>query len=55
MTSANKNKKPTVIICNTVKGKGVSFAEGEPIWHYRSLDESLHKQAKKDIMEGVFS
>ncbi len=28
-------KKPTVVIANTVKGKGVSFMENEPIWHYR--------------------
>lgn len=27
--------KPTVVIANTVKGKGVSFMENIPIWHYR--------------------
>lgn len=27
--------KPSIIIANTIKGKGVSFMEGEPIWHYR--------------------
>lgn len=27
--------KPTVVIANTVKGKGVSFMENVPIWHYR--------------------
>lgn len=30
-----ENKKPTVIVANTIKGKGVSFMEGVPIWHYR--------------------
>ena len=25
--------KPTVIISNTIKGKGVSFMEGVPSWH----------------------
>ncbi|MCI8982150.1 MAG: transketolase [Hungatella sp.] len=30
-----ERQKPTVIIANTVKGKGVSFMENEPIWHYR--------------------
>jgi len=34
-----------MIICNTTKGKGVPFAEDEPIWHYRSLNEELYKQA----------
>lgn len=27
--------KPTVIIANTIKGKGVSFMESDIIWHYR--------------------
>jgi len=30
------HKKPLVIICKTIKGKGVSFMENIPIWHYRS-------------------
>jgi len=35
--------KPTVIIMDTVKGKGVSFMENEPGWHGRApkLDEGL--------------
>ena len=36
---------PTVIICNTIKGKDIPFAEWEPVWHYRSLDEELFNQA----------
>ena len=30
------NKKPTMIIANTIKGKGVSFMENKVVWHYRS-------------------
>lgn len=30
-----KNKKPTVIIANTIKGKGVSFMENSISWHYK--------------------
>ena len=30
-----KAGKPTLVVANTVKGKGVSFMENEPIWHYR--------------------
>ncbi len=26
--------KPTCIVANTVKGKGVSFAENKPAWHH---------------------
>lgn len=36
---------PGVIICNTVKGRDVPFAEGQPIWHYRSLNDELYAQA----------
>ncbi len=31
--------KPTVIVANTIKGKGVSFMENVPIWHYRMPNE----------------
>ena len=28
--------KPSVIICHTVKGKGIDFAEQDPTWHHKS-------------------
>ena len=28
--------KPTAIVAHTVKGKGISFAEGEAAWHHKS-------------------
>lgn len=40
---------PTVIIANTVKGRGISFMEGEAKWHYGGLDAELQKQAVADI------
>lgn len=30
---------PTLIVANTIKGKGVSFMENVPIWHYRMPNE----------------
>lgn len=30
-----KQEKPTLIVANTIKGKGVTFMENAPIWHYR--------------------
>lgn len=34
--------KPTLVVANTIKGKGVSFMENVPIWHYRMPnDEEL--------------
>ena len=44
-----QNSLPTVILCKTVKGKGVSFAEGEPIWHYKSLNVELLTKALEDL------
>ncbi len=32
---------PTVIICKTVKGKGVDFMENQVKWHYGSIDSEL--------------
>lgn len=31
--------KPMMVIANTIKGKGVSFMENVPIWHFRMPDE----------------
>jgi transketolase len=28
--------KPSAVICHTVKGKGISFAENDPKWHHQS-------------------
>ena len=41
-------KKPSVIICHTIKGKGISVAEGNPSWHHRSFldDDDLLKIEK---------
>ncbi|MCW3105824.1 MAG: transketolase subunit [Segetibacter sp.] len=45
ISKASEFDIPTVIICNTVKGKDVPFAEGEPVWHYRSLTGELFNEA----------
>ena len=37
--------KPGVIICNTIKGRDVPFAEWEPMWHYKSLSDEQYAQA----------
>jgi transketolase len=29
-------KKPTAIICHTIKGKGISFCEGNLSWHHKT-------------------
>lgn len=36
---ARRTGKPTLVVAHTVKGKGVSFMENVPIWHYRMPNE----------------
>jgi len=43
------DKKPLFIIGNTVKGKGVSFMENKPIWHYRSPSKEEYEIALKEL------
>ncbi len=40
---------PCAIIANTVKGKGVSFAENNCNFHNNSLTKEQHEQARKEI------
>lgn len=44
-----ETQKPTVIIANTIKGKGVSFMEGELLWHYRSPNDEQLKIALEEL------
>lgn len=41
--------RPSVIIANTVKGKGVSFMENKLLWHYRSPDAAQLAQARSEL------
>ena len=47
-----ENGKPKCIVCNTVKGKGVSFMENVAIWHGLASDDDQYAQAMKDVEEG---
>lgn len=41
--------KPYAIIANTVKGKGIFYAENNPGWHHNVMTEELYRQALKDL------
>lgn len=49
--TSRKGDKPFFLIGNTVKGKGVSFMEHQPIWHYRSPSVDEYKQAILELKE----
>ncbi|MCI9405434.1 MAG: transketolase, partial [Oscillospiraceae bacterium] len=44
----SSNKRPLVVIAETVKGKGVSFMENKPKWHNAVLSDELYAQAQKE-------
>jgi transketolase len=44
-----KGGKPLLVVCKTVKGKGVSYMEHVPIWHYRSPNAAEYKQALEEL------
>lgn len=44
--------KPSVIICDTVKGKGVSFMENNNAWHHGHLSEDQYHQAIDELNNG---
>jgi len=43
-------RQPSVLIAHTVKGKGVSFIEGEYATHGKPLTPEQNKKARKDIL-----
>jgi len=44
-----KKDQPHIIICHTIKGKGISFAENKLEWHYFNLTKELYEKAKRDL------
>lgn len=41
--------KPMCIVAHTIKGKGVSFMEGQVLWHYRDPQGELFQQAIREL------
>lgn len=41
--------KPTCVIADTIKGKGVSFIEGVKEWHHHTLTPEQYEQARKEV------
>ncbi len=44
-----KNNKPLIIVANTIKGKGIKFAESNNAWHHNVLTKSKYDEAILDI------
>lgn len=39
LSKPNKTDTPKIVIADTIKGKGISFMENVPIWHFRMPNE----------------
>lgn len=47
--AVNHHGSPTVIVAQTVKGKGVSFMEHDNSWHQHALTEEQYKTALSEL------
>jgi transketolase len=45
--------KPSLIIAETIKGRGVSFMENNPDWHARGLTQEEYVQAMADLNRSI--
>ena len=46
--------RPSIIIADTVKGKGLSFAEGRPEWHQKAITKEQYDLVLADLNKGTY-
>lgn len=46
---AKDYNSPTVVIANTIKGKGISFMEGDFSWHHKQMSKKQFIQAYEEL------
>ena len=50
LNKIKKSNKPNLIIANTIKGKGLSIMENDPVWHVKKLtDKNEIMLCKKEL------
>jgi len=49
--SLRKGERPLMVVCHTIKGKGVDFMIDAPIWHYRSPNGDEYAHALANLQE----
>lgn len=52
LTSLKMSNLPSLLIANTIKGKGISFMENQAKWHHGAPSQAEYEQAKKEIERG---
>lgn len=53
LKSGPVSRKPTLILANTVKGKGISFMENNPAWHGGGLKGDFAEIATKEVSNAL--
>lgn len=48
-TAKTVTDKPVVLLAHTVKGKGVSFMEGQSAWHGKAIDDAHYAEALREL------
>jgi transketolase len=48
---SRQTNSPMMVIAKTTKGKGVSYMENVPMWHYRSPSPAEYQQALAELSE----
>jgi len=47
--ASDPDGRPKVVLAHTTKGKGVSFMEGQVLWHYRSPHGDEYEAARREL------
>ena len=45
-----KRNRPSVIVCDTIKGKGVACFEDKILYHYKNIDDETYERAKAELV-----
>jgi transketolase len=48
---SNPSNSPRALVAHTIKGKGVSFMEGDNRWHYTRLDPATYAAAMAEVQD----
>ncbi|MDE1932060.1 MAG: transketolase [Alphaproteobacteria bacterium] len=51
--AGRKGGRPFMLVAKTVKGKGVSYMENVPIWHYRSPNAEEYRRAVAELEQAT--
>ena len=46
-------EKPSLVIAHTVKGRGIPFAEHDPLWHHKATVDAATAGRLRDALAGV--